>query len=85
MTNAAALKIVNNTVVEWSSKMEDHADRIDDKLSSISNSLSTSTNSLRAQNSEVSDKLDMVTKLLQQVVSSQDRRSGSECEWAPES
>ena len=57
--------------------MSDNAEGLSQKVTSVSSSLSNSVNSLHAQQNSMSEKLDTVTDLLQQVIRASQSKQGS--------
>lgn len=70
LANCVALHSVDETVRKISQKMSDNAEELSKQVSSLSSSVSGPAGSLQAQNSSMLDKPDLVTDLLQQVLSS---------------
>ena len=77
LANSVTLHSVDQTVHKISQKMSDNAEELSKRVSSLSSSLSGSIGSLQAQNSSMFDKLDLVTDLLQQVLSSNPSQTSS--------
>ena len=77
MANSVTLHSVDETVGRISQEWSDNAEEISKRVSSLSSSLSSSAFSLQVQNNSMSDKLDIVTELLQQVISSNQSQTSS--------
>lgn len=77
LANCVTLHCVDETVRKISQEVSDNAEELSKQVSSLSSSVSGPAGSLQAQNSSMLDKLDLVTDLLQQVLSSTPSQTNS--------
>ena len=77
MADSSTLHSVDATVRKISQRLSDNAEDLSKQITSLSGSVSSSTNSLHVQQNSMSEKLDIVTDLLQQVITSNQSQTSS--------
>ena len=81
IANNISLSRIDDSVHQIAGKVSENAEELSRQLSCVSASISSSNDSLQAHKSEMSDKLDQVTNLLQQVLSSESSQSSRNSKW----